>query len=313
MRRLIALTVALACAAPACTRPTPPDSDRFPALGTLVEVTVRESDDGRRVAALQRARTVFESATRDWHGWGGGELARVNDGTATPSAELAALITRADEIASASGGLFEPRLGTLVELWGFHDGERAPGPPPDDVEIATSLESRVRIDLGAVAKGAAVAAAIDALRAAGITDALVDAGGDLAALGDAGGRPWRVGVRDPHGLGVIAGLDLRTGEAVFTSGDYERRFEWNGIAYHHLFDPRTGHPARATASVTVVHRDPATADAASTALFVAGDDWPRVARELGIDFVMRVTPDGRIETTAAFARRASLPDGVATR
>ncbi len=313
MWRLGVLTAALACAVSACTSPAPPETDRFPAMGTLVEITIREADGDRRIAALQAARATFKSATGDWHGWGDGELARVNRAEAMPSTELAALIARADVMARASGGLFEPRLGTLVELWGFHDGDRAPGPPPDDAAISAARESRSRLDLGAIAKGAAVSAALDALRDAGITDALVDAGGDLAALGDAGGRPWHIGVRDPRGPGVIAGLELHSGEAVFTSGDYERRFEWEGVTYHHLLDPRTGRPSRTTASVTVVHPDPATADAAATALFVAGDDWPRVARALGVDVVMRVTPDGRIEATAAFVARATISNAVATR
>jgi FAD:protein FMN transferase len=307
------LAAVLACAVTACSGPAPPDTDRFPALGTAVEVTIREPDHERRLAALRAVRSTLAAATRDWHGWGDGELARVNSGDAVPSVELAALIEHADAIARASSGLFEPRLGALVELWGFHDGERAPGPPPTDAAIRDARASRTRIDLGAIAKGAAVHAALEALRRAGITDALVDAGGDLAALGDAGGRPWRIGVRDPRGPGVIAGLELHAGEAVFTSGDYERGFEWDGVAYHHLLDPRTGQPARGTASVTVIHRDPAMADAAATALFVAGDDWPTVARALGVDTVMRVTSDGRLEGTAAFIARATVADAVAAR
>lgn len=313
MRLLGALAAAFACATSACTGPAPPETDRFPAMGTLVEVTLRESDHERRSAALRAVRTTFEAATKDWHGWGDGELARLNDAAATPSAELAAIITHAEEVAHASGGLFEPRLGALVELWGFHDGERAPGPPPHEAAIAAARASRARLDLGAIAKGAAVDAALETLRAAGITDALVSAGGDLAALGDAGGRPWRIGVRDPRGPGIIAGLDLHAGEVVFTSGDYERGFEWEGVSYHHLLDPRTGYPARATASVTVVHRDAATADAAATALFVAGDEWPRIARALGVDIVLRVTLDGRLEATRAFVARATLSDEIATR
>lgn len=313
MHRPGILVVALACATTACSSPTPPETDRFPAMGTLVEITIREPNRDRRVTALQEARASFAIVARDWHGWGDGELARVNSAGAAPSAGLAALIEKADAISRASDRLFEPRLGALVELWGFHTGDRSPGPPPDDAAIAVARESRAWIDLGAIAKGAAIGAAIDALRANGVTDALVDAGGDLVALGDAGGRPWRIGVRNPRGLGVIAGIDLNPGEAVFTSGDYERKFEWNGVSYHHLLDPRSGRPARATASITVIHHDPSVADAAATALFVAGDDWPRVARALGVDTVMRVTPAGRVEATAAFVARASITDAVTTR
>lgn len=313
MRHPGIVVAVLMCATSACTGPVEPESDRFPAMGTLVEITVREADDARRISALQNARSAIQSAAREWHGWGDGELARVNDASATPSPELASLIAHADAIARDSGGLFEPRLGTLVELWGFNASERPPGPPPDAAAIDAARTARARIDLGAYAKGAAVGAALDALRSAGVSHALVDAGGDLAAIGDAGGRPWRIGVRDPRGPGIIAGLDLAPGEAVFTSGDYERRFEWDGVTYHHVLDPRTGRPARATASVTVVHFDPALADAAATALFVAGDEWPRVARALGVDVVMRVTPAGAIEATAAFVARAMVRDAVTTR
>lgn len=314
LRRCAAVACALALAS--CAPEPDAASDRFAALGTLVTVTVRAMPPDERPPVLREVRSVFARTGTDLHGWGDGALARHNDARGTgvdvplPPAAVA-LLARADRVRDRSDGLFDPRLGTLVEAWGFHAGERAPGPPPDAAAIERARQG-TRIDLGGIAKGAAVAEALAVLRAAGVVHALVDAGGDLAALGDAGGRPWRIAVRDPRGNGVVAALALADGEAVFTSGDYERVFEWDGERYHHLLDPRSGVPARGTASMTVVHADPVLADAAVTALFVAGDDWVRIAHALGIAAAMRVRADGRIEATPAFAERAEFPGAVPT-
>ncbi len=284
----------------ACTPAPSNTSDRFFELGTIVEVTVRD-DDGAQ-AAFRTVRRVLGDAQHDWYAWneaGAGDL------------DAHGLLDRAMEIRDISGGLFEPDIGALVELWGFHRGERAPGPPPSMDAIAGWRDLPVKVDLGAIAKGAAIATALEALHADGVEHALVNAGGDLAVLGDAGGRPWRIGIRDPRGPGVIAGVELAPGESIFTSGDYERVFEWDGERYHHILDPRTGHPAQGTASVTVIHEDAILADAAATALFVAGtDEWRRVADELGVTQVMRIGTDGGIEMTPAMAARLELDDAA---
>lgn len=285
----------------ACTPAEPNTTDQFFELGTMVEVTVR--DDAGAQAAFLTVRGVLRAAQRDWYAWNEAGAADLN---------ARGLLDRAMEIRRLSGGLFEPAIGALVELWGFHAGERAPGPPPDAAAVARWRELPVKVDLGAIGKGAAIAAALDALRAGGVEHALVNTGGDLAVLGDAGGRPWRIGIRDPRGPGVIAGVELAPGEAVFTSGDYERVFEWDGRRYHHILDPRTGYPAHGTASVTVIHDDATLADAAATALFVAGqDEWRRVADALGITQVMRIATDGDIEMTPAMAERLVFEDAAA--
>lgn len=301
MTRVAAAFVAAASIA-ACGGP-PPSSDRFPALGTLVEVTVRTDDPA---AAHRAAREAFARAEREWHAWNDGALARHNAGNAADP-ELAALIERAEAIADASGRLFEPRIASLIEAWGFHDADAPASPPPDDAIAEWRAGGlRDRVDLGAFAKGAAVRAAHHALHAHGVRDALIDAGGDVLALGDAGGRAWRVGIRDPRSPRVIAGLELADGEAVFTSGDYERFREFGGRRYHHLLDPRTGRPAMETMSLTVVHGDPLLADAAATALFVAGDAWPAVAAALGVSQVLRIAADGRMEASASLADRLTF-------
>lgn len=304
-RSFAAACVLFAVAAAGC-RPAPePVHDRFPALGTLIDVTLYADDPEHGAHALRELRALFAEAGHDWAAWGDGALARYNDGAAAADAGLQALLDEAAALERASGGLFNPAIGALTELWGFHRQEREAGPPPDDDAIRLWLNGEVppRVDLGAFAKGVALRHAVSRLEGMGVRHALINAGGDIAVLGDANGRPWRIGLRDPRGPGVFAGVELSGREAIVTSGDYERAFEWEGVRYHHILDPRTGAPARGTVAFTVIHHDPALADAAATALFVAGDDWPPLAQRLGVDDAMRVTADGHVELTATMDAR----------
>jgi len=222
----------------------------------------------------------------------------------------------------ASGGLFNPAIGALVALWGFHSDELPARPPPaerirallarrpamTDLEIrglrVRSRNPAVRLDFGGSAKGHAVDVAVARLQSLGVRDAMVDAGGDLRVIGRHGDRPWRIGIRHPRRAAVLASVALAPGEAIFTSGDYERYFIYRGRRYHHILDPRSGYPAAGAQSVTVIHDNGLDADAAATALFVAGPEaWPRVARAMGIRYVMMVAADGSVTMNPAMAER----------
>lgn len=171
------------------------------------------------------------------------------------------------------------------------------------------------MDAGGIAKGAAAELIADRLVAAGYRDFIVNLGGNVLAMGQRGDRAWRIGIRHPRPpegtQRMLALLPTEGRESVITSGDYERYFEFEGQRYHHLLDPRTGQPARGLQSVTVVGSDAVLGDAASTALFVAGEDWPAVARDLGLDQVLVVTDRGQLQATARLADRLMLPEGAA--
>jgi thiamine biosynthesis lipoprotein len=96
-------------------------------------------------------------------------------------------------------------------------------------------------------------------------------------------------------------------EAVFTASGYRRNFTWDGRTYHDIIDPRTGYPATGTASVTVLHPSATIADAAATALFIAGPkDWRRVAKKMGIHYVMLTDSEGRVHMNPAMQARVKL-------
>ena len=161
--------------------------------------------------------------------------------------------------------------------------------------------------MGGIAKGTAVALGLDVLRKAGIEHALINAGGDMQAMGQVGRRPWHIAIRHPRATDkrrLLAALDVRDGEAVFTSGDYERVFEFQGQRYHHLLDPRTGYPARGAQSATVLHADAAVADAAATALFVGGvDDFVDLANALGLTHALLIDAEGVAWVTQPMQQR----------
>lgn len=171
------------------------------------------------------------------------------------------------------------------------------------IDVADGVGRRFTLDLGGIAKGVAVDRIVELLESRDIAPALVNAGGDLRVVGMRPDRPWRIGVAATRGDGVLGIIELEPGEAAFTSGDYERYFEQDGERLHHILDPRTGYPATRTQGLTVIAHDGTEADAAATALFVAGDDWREMARTLGIDAVLRVDAEGRIEMTAAMRER----------
>jgi thiamine biosynthesis lipoprotein len=163
---------------------------------------------------------------------------------------------------------------------------------------------QVQLDLGAYAKGYALNLALDQLRTEGLENVIVNAGGDLCVAGRHGDRPWHIGVRHPQGQGVIASVDLQDGECVMTSGNYERFREFEGIRYSHIIDPRSGYPVKHVASATVISPKGGLADAAATALSVAGpEQWQRIASRMGVDQVMLVDAAGRVYLTPAMQKR----------
>jgi FAD:protein FMN transferase len=289
---------------------------RFMAMGTLVEITTWGAPPDEAAEAARAVEQLFGALQLEWDPWGEGALGELNRALAAgepaeADAELQALLAQATRLQLDSGGRFDPGLGSLVRLWGFNSADSVPAEPPPAEQIAALLagDAPLQIDLGGFLKGVAVDRAVALLRERGIEHAIVNAGGDLRAIGRRGERPWRIGVRAPRDNRVLAAIEVDGDEAVFTSGDYERYFEYRGRRFHHILDPRSGYPTEGITSATVLHPDGGLADAAATALMVAGpEDWPAVAAELGVTAVMVVLADGSIELTEAMRPRAWFPD-----
>ena len=306
---------------------------KFYAFGTEIDVSLYDVDAetaNKTIAALEQS---FSNVNAIWHAWQPSTLTTINtaisDGKPIAiSEDVAEIITLARSFAIDSQHLFNPAAGKLFELWGFHSDnwfESHPPPAQQDLDhwlasapnmqqisitngSLSSSNPMVKLGFGGFAKGFAVDSAITALQQQGITNAIVNIGGDLRAIGSHGKRPWVIGIRHPRQDGMLASIPVRDNESVFTSGDYERFFEFEGKRYPHIIDPRTGQPAVQATSVTVLDTNASRADAAATALFVAGSDWPRIAASMGINHVMLVRPDGQIELSPEMAKRIRLID-----
>lgn len=256
-------------------------------MGTVVEITVW-GDDRRGVErAVQEAVAEMTRLDRLLGPGEGSDprrlsLAAEGAAVAPETAEVIALGVRAGEL---SGGAFDMTLGRLKGLWAI-ETERPRLPAPEEIRRALAgtgpgalrvqngwvgkRDPSLEVDLGGIAKGFIVDRAIEILRRGGVAGASVNAGGDIRLLGDRRGRPWRIGIQHPRDPERLLGVLLLREAVVVTSGDYERFFEVDGKRYHHLFDPRTGTPARLCQSATVLAPTAAWADALSTAAFVLG-------------------------------------------
>ena len=306
-------------------------------FGTRVELLIYGAADDKARAATAEVLQEFDRLHRQYHAWQESDLTRLNAAIATgkPASvtpELAALVTQAQAFAQASDYLFDPAIGQLIALWGFQsDAPKAELPRSAAIEAlvkrrptsadlragGTTVSSRnpaVALDFGGYLKGVALDRAAAMLRARGIENALINIGGNIMALGSKGRVPWRVGIQHPRPERVggvpLAALDLRAGEAIGTSGDYHRFFEVDGKRYFHLLDPRSGRPAVGTMALTVLvapgDDTGARSDALSKPLFIAGNDWPAMAKKLNLPAVLRVAADGTVELSPAMRARLSI-------
>lgn len=311
-----------------CGRPAPVIEERAFVFGTLVDVSLATEDQNRAASAIRSVMEGFQWMNRDWHAWKPGALTELNRAIARGEAmetlpSIVALIQSSSELWRTSQGLFNPAIGKLVTLWGFHDDEMPSGALPDpslvqalvaqapvisdlvvDGRRVSSRNRALELDFGGHAKGVALDWALDSLATSGCTDAIVNLGGNLAAIGSRGGRAWRIGVKHPQGEGVIAAVEAQGREAVVTSGSYERYREYEGVRYPHIIDPRSGRPTQHVASATIIHPKASVADGAATALVVAGTKhWPEVANSMGLREVMVIDDDGDVQLSKAMVQR----------
>src|SRR5277367_5282803 len=220
------------------------------------------------------------------------EVSQVNakaaDGPMHISKELFDLLVTAKEYSVITEGAFDITYASVGYLYDFRKHIR-----PNEAQIDKALpavnfrhvlldpkhqtvqfsQKGVRIDLGGIAKGYSVDCGIDVLKSRGYTRAYVSAGGDSRIIGDRFGKPWMVGIRDPRkGEGEVITKIPLTGAAISTSGDYERYFEEDGVRYHHIIDPHTGHSASKVRSATVIGPYATRTDGLSKTAFVLGPE-----------------------------------------
>ena len=273
-------------------------------MGTTWSVVMLPNSDGTDVVALQQLlqerldRINSLMSTYDPES----EVSRFNSQTSTDwfaiSEETAQVIELSLDISRLTGGAFDISVGPLVELWGFGATVRGINIPTEE-QISAHLARvgyenirlrrapaavskqipELHIDLSAIAKGYAVDALAVILEQQGISNYLVEIGGELQISGHRGdGTAWQIAIEKPlDDAREVATIFPLTDTALATSGNYRSFYLENGQRYAHTLDPVSGKPTRhKLASVTVLDQTSARADALATALMVMGEEKGRL-------------------------------------
>lgn len=296
-------------------------------MGTQYNVVVvpggKRLDRDEVGAAIDIALAAVNAEMSNWSA--SSEISRVNAAGAdaiTLSPALAGVLEAAQAVHLASDGRFDVTVGPLIDLWGFGAGAAQPHVPADadiaaalgrtgqgraltlDGQILQKTVPEAEIYLSAIGKGHGVDRVAEAIRSFGVSDFMVEIGGDLYAAGrNPAGTPWQIGIESPvagdRALHQVADV---TNAGMATSGDYRNFFEADGQRYSHIIDPATGRPIlHSTVSATVVTGNAMLADAWATALLVLGRERGLEIAEaegLAVAFIER-GPDGFVTTQSS--------------
>ena len=292
-------------------------------LGTFITIKLIDTESERAKGAIEDAFAEIErlSLILSRHD-PASELSILNNtgAMANASPELVGVVQKAVAFSDLTGGAFDVSVLPLLKLYGdsFADG----GDPPTEKAIDTARElvdyRRIEIKnrsitlaapgmgltLDGIAKGYVVDQAAALLKARGLTQVMVEAGGDMSLRGmRQDGAPWKIGLTHPRALAGYYEVIQTSNDCLATSGDYENAFTAD-YSWHHIIDPRLGHSPREVASATVVAADTAYADALATAAMVMGvtdslalfENLPGV-QALLIDKAMKSYTTGGFEAT----------------
>ncbi len=303
-------------------------------FGTTVEVTlygVTQDKADKAIAEIEKQLNVMHNR---WHAWRKSSLTKLNEQLISglpfkADDGLLPLVKECQLLYVKTQGLFNPAIGKLIELWGFYkdnpqDNKSIPpaekiqqllmsNPNMSDIQIIGNIVKGNNPDLqlgfGGYAKGYGVDRLVEQLKSQGINNALINAGGDLRAIGSPGNRAWKIAIQHPEQEEALGWLALDADESVFSSGNYRRNFSKDGKNYHHIIDPKTGYPSDHAVAVTVIHNNGAIADATATALMVASSDqWFTLAKNTGLKHLLVMDKNGALFGDQLLAERLILSD-----
>ena len=255
----------------------------------------------------------------------GSDVSRINGAngqTVTVDPETWEILRRAKEISALSGGAFSITIAPVTALWTF-TGVETNVIPTDDKRLSmlhlvddqkielgenntVTLPAGMQIDLGGIAKGYIADKVADLIRTKAYAG-IVSLGGNVYTVGQKpDGSKFSVGIKNPESTWLNKAI-IYTGDCtVVTSGTYERGFNFGGVRFHHILDPKTGWPSQSDlVSATFVMESSMTADALATACIVIGSEKSlELAAGLGVD-AMFIRKDGTVLFTEGFEKKYS--------
>lgn len=246
----------------------------------------------------------------------------------TVDREIIDMLKFAKEMYQKTNGTVNIAMGRMLKIWhnyrnaGLDDPANAELPPMeklkeasehtniDDLIVDTEnntvfiADPEMTLDVGAIAKGYAVERIAEYLESKGVTNFLLNVGGNVRTIGMADTKKWKVGIENPDTSNeekpYIEYLEV-AGESIVTSGSYQRFYVVNGENYHHIIDPETLMPGTKYRSVSVLTDNSGLGDAMSTALFLMDyEEGKQLVESIENVEAMWVLPDGKQQYSSGF-------------
>jgi len=253
----------------------------------------------------------------------GSDVSRINNAagqTVTVDPETWEILRRAKDISALTGGAFSITIAPVTALWTF-TGVETNVIPTDDKRLSmlhlvddqkivlgenntVTLPAGMQIDLGGIAKGYIADKVAELIREKAYAG-IISLGGNVYTVGrKPDGSRFSVGITNPEETYTYKGIIYTEGCTVVTSGTYERGFNFGGVRFHHILDPKTGWPAQSDlVSATFVMDSSMTADALATACIVIGSEKAlELAASQGLD-AMFIKKDGSVLFTDGFEQK----------
>jgi len=314
MKKMIILLLALLLIT-GCTSSLNKEEQTKELMGTFVTITTYGGDEDAIEAAfkeIERLDNLLSNYKNESEVYILNENGEIDDA----SDELVYALGKSLKYGDLSQGAFDITVQPILDLYTYTFGELGRAPTDDEVKDTLKLvgyeqiyiknrhveftKPGVKITLGGIAKGYIIDRAIKVLEENGIKHALVNAGGDLRAIGNKGKDNWKIALENPRDKKDYITIIEINNTAACTSGDYERFFD-DEKQFHHIVDPRTGYSATELISVTIIAPTALECDALATSVFVLG---PEEGMELiessdGVDGLI-ITKDKEIFKSSGF-------------
>ena len=329
------LCVSVAMLAAACS--SEPDAPAtvlaqrsYPSMGSELKLSAWTTDETGAAEVFDQVHREFDRLENLLSVWKqGSDVVRLNNNAGIAPVKVdrdtIEVLRVAREAGDLTRGKFDITFGALSDIWRFDHDQDNVIPGRDLIEprlkridyravevdstAGTAFINRpnMRIHLGGIGKGYAIDRAVAMFKARGLTDFMIQFGGDLYVAGTDRGRPWKLAIADPRGQhDPFATLQITDG-TFSTSGDYERFFIKDGKRYHHLIDPDFGEPAMGCRSVTIVANRAVMADVLSTGVFIMGpDDGMKLIESLPDVEGVIVTSDNEVLISTGLRGRLEL-------
>jgi len=309
-------------------------------FGTLIDIKIYGESNITAEKVSNEIFNEFHRLHKLLHPWEKSLITDINNAISENKSilindsEVISILNNAQRLETQTQTLFNPSIGKLIKLWGFHSNDHNQETIPIHKEIEQLVLSNpsmrsiqinngvlksnnqdVQIDLGGYAKGYALDQAKKILANKDIGNALINIGGNILAIGKHGERDWVVGIQNPRKPNVLATIALKPGWAIGTSGDYQRYIMINNQRYSHLISPKTGYPSNNAQSATILippsKGSGVLSDVFSKPLFITSkENKVKIAKLLNIKNFLIVMDNGSILISESLNKKINWEDDI---